>query len=318
MKISKFYSEISPHYSLREGREIKRWTLLLPGAGCSYQKETGGCAMCGFGQSTQKYSRGKLLWSRLFKGMYLLAEKEVQAELPGELFIYNGGSFWNNQEIPESFQNYLYQQVRRHSSLGRLFIENRCEYINATKVYQARFALGDKRLTVGIGLESADDYVRNRLINKGLSRVRFEEKVKLIRRSGAEAAAYIFLKPPGLSEKEALADALASIRYVLALGVTEVHLSSAFVQTGTFMHREFLTGNFQPPSLWTILEVIREIEANNWPVLIGGFTDEPPPIAIPANCPDCSPVIYQAIEMYRRRRVLGPVPTCSCRSSLML
>ncbi|MFA6514068.1 MAG: hypothetical protein WCT50_02105 [Patescibacteria group bacterium] len=309
------YSEISPKYSLREKKEISRWTLMLPGAGCEYFKNTGGCTMCGFGNSTNKYTHGHLFCSGVFKLMYYLAEKEARLSKPKELFIYNGGSFWNDKEIPVKFQRYLYERVAKNPFVTRLFIENRCEYIKEAKIAEAVETIGhEKRLTIGIGLESYSDYVRNRIIKKGLSLKLFEEKVKIIRNFGAEVAVYIFLKPLGLSEQEALEEALSSINYVVSLGVNEVHLSCAFVQTNTKMATEFFAGNFKPPTLWSILEIIEQINKNNWPVLIGGFTDEPPPIAIPENCPKCSPAIYQAIEQYRQTRILGKIPECCCKT----
>lgn len=308
------YSEVSHKYSLKDNKEILRWTLMLPGAGCEYLKTTGGCTMCGFGNSTRKYTRGHLLWSGVFKSMYHLAEKGANPHQPQELFIYNGGSFWNAKEIPVQFQDYLYKRVADNLSISRLFIENRCEYIQENKIAQAVESIGSKkRFTIGIGLESHNDYVRNHIIRKGLSLKLFENKVKLIKKLGAETAVYIFLKPTGLSEKAALEETLASIKYAVSLGVNEIHLSCAFVQTNTKMATEFYAGNFSPPTLWSILEIIEQIERYKWPVLIGSFTDEPLPIAIPANCSECSPSIYQAIEQYRRIRILGEITDCSCK-----
>jgi len=308
------YSDLSPKYSLSENKEITRWTLMLPGAGCAYSKTSGGCTMCGFGNSTNKYTHGHLFWSIIFESMYLLAEKQTILAKPKELFVYNGGSFWNDEEIPLKFQDYLCKQIANSYSINRLFIENRCEYIREDKIEKSLRILNGKRLSIGIGLESQDDYVRNQLIKKGLSKKLFEDKVKIIKDFGVESVVYIFLKPLGLSEKDALAEVLNSIKYALSLNVTEINLSCAFIQKNTKMVDEFYNGNFKPPTLWTILEIIEEIRKNNWPVLIGGFTDEPPPIAIPENCPECSPFIYQAIEQYRQTRVLGKIPNCACKS----
>lgn len=312
-KIINLYSDISQKYSLLENKEVTRWTLMLPGSGCEYFKTSGGCTMCGFGNSTNKYTHGFLFWSKVFESMYLMAEKQTELLKPKELFIYNGGSFWNDKEIPEKFQDYLCEKVANNSSIKRLFIENRCEYIKADKLEKSLKIIGNKHLSIGIGLESQDDYVRNHLIKKGLSKKLFEEKIKLIKSFGVEAVIYIFLKPFGLSEKEALTEALNSINYVISQGVTEINLSCAFVQSNTKMATEFHAGNFKPPTLWSILEIIKKIDENKWPVLIGGFTDEPKPIAIPENCPECSPFIYQAIDKYRQSRILGKIPNCSCK-----
>jgi hypothetical protein len=286
---------------------------MLPGAGCEFRKQSGGCTMCGFGNSTDKYTHGHLLPNFVFKTLLSLAAKKAQLLHPNELYVYNGGSFWNDHEIPRKFQEYLYCQVASSPSLKHLFIENRCEYIGRDKIVKAVEALDGKRLTVGIGLESQDNFVRNTLIKKGLSKISFAEKVDLLRKHGAKASAYIFLKPLGLNEEQALQETLQTIRYALSTGVSEINLSCAFIQDKTPMADAYRKGEFLPPKLWTILEIIKEIIKNNWPVSIGGFDDEPPPLAIPQNCPECSPAIYKAIESFRQTRILGEIPECGCR-----
>lgn len=314
--IADLYSNTVVRYSFPEKRGVVRWTLMLPGAGCEYWKNTqGGCTMCGFNGSTKKYTRGLLYPSSLFKTLYQLSKRATVAQHPEEISVFNGGSFWNDREIPADFQRYLFNDIARSGLPARVVIESRCEYITARKVENALEALDGKKLKIGIGLESQDDHIRNHLIRKGLSKRDFEYKIRLARNYGAEIKAYVFLKPLGLSEKRALSDALDSIKYALSAGATEVEISSAFVQPGTVMADAFHRGEFRPPYLWTILKIIEEATNSAWPVSIGGFDDEPPPIAIPANCPDCSPYVYGLIERFRQTRILGEIPNCPCKNS---
>ncbi len=311
--LTKSYSLILDKYSLLKKKAVLRWILMLPAAGCEYYKRTGGCTMCGFHTATRKYSHGFLWPSFAFKGLFKLAERSVHQLMPNELFIFNGGSFLNEKELPIGFQNYVFNFVGQSKNIDHLFIESRCEYIKESRLDKIAQQLRGKRLSVGIGFESQDDYVRNTLIKKGLSKSHFEKTVKSLKDHGFDVKAYVFLKPLGLSEKQAFTETINTIKYVLSVGVTEIDLSCAFVQEKTKMFDEFKSGIFQPPYLWTVLEIIKEVIKNNWPVSIGGFTDEPPPIAIPANCDECSPAIYRAIENFRSTRVLLDVPNCSCR-----
>ena len=306
------YSGMQTRYSLRLQKPAKKWTLMLPGAGCEYWKRTGGCTMCGFNNATQKYTHGHRYPSLVFDSFFKLADWHSNSN-PEELVIFNGGNFWNNDEMPIGFQEKICKRVAEHPSLQTLLIENRCEYITAEKIKTAKKMLGEKRLKVAIGFESQDDYVRNKLIRKGLSKKTFEEKVKLLKDNGADVFAYIFLKPLGLSEGRALEETIATIKYAISIGVDEMDISCAFIQAGTVMAEKYGKGEFTPPRLWTVLEIINQIQKNNWPVNIGGFDDEPPPLAIPANCESCSTAIYEAIEKFRRTRVLGKIPDCSCK-----
>lgn len=308
--LTNLYSSITTRFSFLENKTVQKQLLMFPGAGCEYWKKSGGCTMCGFHNATQKFSFGILYPPLVFKAMFRLAEDATADELA----VFNGGSFWNSREIPESFSDYLFTRLGRLSRLKRVMIENRPEYVTEAKICSAKRKLGDKRLTLAMGFESQDDFIRNSIIRKGVSKRLFEEKVRLIAKSGATSLAYVFLKPVGLSERKALKEAFDTIRYLLDIGVNEVELSCAFVQENTPMFAAFKGGEFKPPKLWSVLAIIEEAQKNGWPLRVGGFTDEPPPVAIPANCPSCSPVIYEAIERYRIHGKLGAIPDCKCKS----
>jgi len=310
--MSSFY-QINEAFSFLKKETVKKMTVLLPGAGCSYHKTTGGCSMCGFYKETKKYSLGALYPPAVFRHLFLKALKEAQAKNVSELLVFNGGSFWNDMEIPLAFQNQIFRLFSEVKNPSRLLIESRCEYINPEKILSASLALPGKELMVAIGFESRSDYVRNVLIKKSLSLSLFEKKVKLLKDYGISVMAYVFLKPVGLSEKDSLIDVLETIRYLLSLGVDELSLSSAFIQKGTFMHEEYKEGNFRVPWLFTILEIIEEAKKNSWPLFIGNFDDNPHPVVVPHNCEKCSLEIYQAIDDFRRSNKLGKIPSCSCR-----
>jgi len=317
--ISESYSIIKWHYSQAEHASVKRWTLMLPAAGCEYHQRTGGCVMCGFYQANKKYSFGRLYPPLVFKILYKLAYLETRRRRPEELFLYNGGSFFNHREIPKNFSDYLFQAVGKHPSLKRIMIESRVEYITPERLNRAKQLLAGKTLMVGIGLESKDDHVRNHLIGKGLALKHFEKTVAVLKESKVGVLAYVFLKPLGLSEEEAAADAWETIKYCHSLGIDEVELSCAFIQEGTKMAAAYERGEFSPPTLWTIVEIIRKTASKGLTISIGNFGDEPPPIAIPRNdCPDnCSPEIYRLIDDYRTtgRFDFLRLPNCACRPS---
>lgn len=310
------YSRLTTRYSIRQNKPVIRWTLMLPGAGCEYRKKNhNGCVMCGFDQSVRKIHHGILLPSFCFKFLYWLSEKDLLVEniKPEEIYIYNGGSFFNQNEIPIQFQRYFFDKISTNPDINRIVVESRCDYINIENISQAVSTIGNKKLTIAIGLESANDKIRNKVLKKGLSKKVFEKTIQNVNECGANVLAYIFLKPIGLSDNESFNDLTRTIKYALSIGVTEIEISCAFIQSNTKLSKAYLCGQYKPPTLWTILKIIDYITTNQLPVSIGGFSDEPPPIAIPANCPDCSPIIYEAIEQFRQQRKLGIIPKCQCK-----
>jgi hypothetical protein len=309
------FSYCDMSFDFAQGKAVPRWVLLLPGAGCEWYKKTGGCTMCGFNQSTRLYTLGgRLLPSFVFNFLYWLGGRKARRVKPEQLTIYNGGSFLSDREIPLAFQLGVCEKVARHENLGSLLVESRAEFVTEGKLDQFLALLGGKKLWVAIGLECVTDEIRNRYFRKGLSRESFERAVKLLRDKGCSVLAYVFLKPLYLKEGEAIEEAVKTIEYAFRVGVSEVALECAFVQQGTAAEISYRRGEFRPPRLWSVIEVAQRARSLG-PVRIGGFSDEPPPIAIPENCPVCTPLVANAIDEYRRTndiRFLDGL-TCGCR-----
>lgn len=280
-------------------KPIKRWVLELPGAGCEWYKKCGGCTMCGFNTATYQYTfGGKLYPNFIFMLFFYYAHLLVRNTNAEQLVIYNGGSFLNDKEIPRKTQVAIMKFVKKHPTIKKILVETRAEFVNQEKLALYKALLGDKKLEIALGLESADDEVRNKCLKKGLTKQTFEQAINLCQKYKAETFAYVFLKPPCLNEKEAIQDAINSIDYCFRVGVDEVSLSCAFIQENTLLHKLFQEGTFIPPNLWNIIEVIKQTSYMG-PVRIGHFDDTPPPIAIPQNCIKCNDMVMATIESYR-------------------
>jgi hypothetical protein len=279
---------------------IKRWVLELPGAGCEWYKKTGGCTMCGFNRSTYKYTfRGHLYPHCIFMLLFYYAYSLVKKEKPEQLVIYNGGSFLNDKEIPPKTQLAILRFVKNHPTLQKIMVESRAEFATTEKLLDYKKAIGNKKLEIAFGLESANDEVRNQCLKKGLTRREFVRAVMETKSLGFEVFAYVYLKPHCLDEETAVLDAIESIKYCFNVKVNEVSLSCAFVQKGTPLYQLYQEGLFKPPTLRSIIKVIKAT-ASLGPVRIGSFDDEPPPIAKPSNYDGTDEQYLHAINLYRK------------------
>jgi radical SAM enzyme (TIGR01210 family) len=307
--LTKYWATVETVFDPITHASTSQLSLMLPGAGCEWAKFSGGCYMCGFAGATHKYSRGMLLPASVFKFMLkgaLNAHPEAET-----LAVYNGGSFTNSDEIPESFPEWLCGLVAESSKIKQVFVESRPEFIDADKIHAMVCTLGAKTLKVGIGLECATDFIRENCVNKGFSLAQYNLALQILKNQGARALTYVFLKPLFLSEAEAIEEAVKTITYAFRHGSNEVALESAFVQKGTMMHRMFEQDQFKPPWLWSIIEVIRRTRHLGF-VYIGGFKDEPMPIAIPANCPKCSDRVKDALQRYRETYDMSVLDGLDC------
>jgi radical SAM enzyme (TIGR01210 family) len=183
--------------------------------------------------------------------------------------------------------------------LQKILVESRAEFATEQKLLAYKKAIGNKKLEIAFGLESANDEVRNHYLKKGMSRQTFESAVALCKAQGIEVFAYVFLKAHCLTEEGAIQDAIESIKYCFEKGVDEVSLSCAFIQPHTLLHKLWKEGKYQPPELSSIVKVI-EATANLGPVRIGSFDDDPPPIAKPSNLDSSDEKFILAIDLYRK------------------
>ncbi len=309
------FSYIDKFFNVEKKKRVVRWTLLLPGSGCAWAKNSAGCHMCGFKVKIDQVNRGKPASVGKLMTIFQLGKSLTRGSSPYSLSIYNGGSFFNEQEIPLQVQEEICREVERSSSIEQLIVESRPEFVTDEKINLLTSLLKRKKLRVAIGLEAVSDYVREVCINKGFSTDDYERAVEILKKNAAETSTYVFLKPIYLSEQESIEEAVRTARYAFSRGSNEVLLESAFIQQGTKMEKLYLQGKFQPPWLWSTIEVVRRT-SHLGPVYIGGFEDEPPPIAIPHNCEVCSPRLMRSFRDYNESLDVSLLHNgyCACKT----
>ena len=300
-----------------DGAATTRLIFIFRAIGCAWARGPAqGCRNCGFLAMT---TRGAPIPAE-----DLEAQLDSVLDLPGaldgvgEVDLFNSGSFFSDEEMPAAVRAHALDRLGR-SAVRRVLVESRPEYVLADRVQDAVARVGADRLEVGIGLESADDHVREVLVRKGFARADFERAVAALGEAGARLLVYVLLKPLGLSEEAAVEDAIASARYVFEVarrcGVrARVALQPTFVAPGSVLEEHFLEGRYAPPSLWSVVEVVRAVHALG-EITIGTSDEGLQPARVPAGCPKCTDKLRAAIAAYGRTRDLASLDVeCGCRS----
>ncbi|MFA4991891.1 MAG: archaeosine biosynthesis radical SAM protein RaSEA [Candidatus Omnitrophota bacterium] len=292
-------------------------TLLLPGKGCSWAKDkSGGCTMCGFKNALSSLGIDRIFNDDEIARLFELGWSSLVKKQPRALNIYNGGSFFNDEEISRRVQDMVIEKARGNIDLEILLVESRPEYINPIRIQEITARLKPKKLKIGIGLESVTDRVRNDYINKGMSKESYEGAIKTAKLSGARILTYVLIKPLYLSEKEAVEEAIKTARYAFDTGSDEVSFEASCIQKGTRMEELYRQGKYRPPWLWSMIEVIRVAHVLG-DIQIGSFSDFPFPSAKPGNCGHCSAKVEKLLSRYRINHVLSIFETidCDCKNT---
>jgi len=298
----------------RVGRE--RGTALavvLSTIGCAHARsDSGGCTMCSYLlDGTQEMPASEQLVEQFETAMVDLEGKEA----PFSVKIYTSGSFLDPAEVPEEARAAILQMIASDDQVKEVVLESRPEYVEDAVLAEVRRILGGRIVEIGMGLESANDLIRTVCINKSFDFEDFKRSLETAKRHNIGLRAYVLLKPPLMTERDAMLDAIETIRVAQALGVTTVSLNPVNVQNDTLVEKLWNRRKYRPPWLWSVLEVLREAskESDGWmrvvcdPVAAGKIRGA-------HNCGKCDNEIVQAIRGFSLNQEASVLqkPTCSC------
>ena len=290
-----------------ESREQKTLTIILKSGGCSWNR----CLMCSYRHERYVGLSKEELAGRLIRQLRFVADaipiKDVEI-----VKLYTSGSFFDPDEVPHAVLEEAGALFR-----GKIIIaETRPEYVNEDILedFIARIDDGTnaKPLYVAIGLETTNDRIREKSIDKGFSSEDFNQAVRAARNAGVGIKAYLLMKPLFLTEKEAVSDMKQSLTDLSGV-VDIVSMNTCSVQRGTDMERYWKQGAYRPPYLWSVADVLATAPMEVLCDPLGGGQSRGA-----HNCGECDRDIIDAIKFYSLsgdRSVITAVSNqeCPCR-----
>lgn len=259
-----------------DGEIVECMTLILRTRGCRWDQ----CYMCGYTNDAYPAGEEELI-QQIDHAFEQLKGEQV-------LKVFTSGSFFDDAEVPPKIRAHLLERFNQ-AGLKKLIVESRPEYITEDRLKEFEGV----KLEVGIGLETANDRIRELCINKGFSFDDFKRAATVLRNKGFRVKCYLLLKPPFLAEGEAIEDAINSV--IAAKYYVDVFsLNLTNVQKGTLVERLWRAKLYRPPWLWSAIEVLREakeagVEILSDPVAAGKQRG-------PHNCGKCDEKVARAIR----------------------
>ena len=287
--------------------------IVLPTPGCAWAiSGSGGCTMCSYVSDSPLEKVEPELLVDIFKkalGKHEIAGKTV-------VKIFASGSFLNPDEIPRSARDEILNILRDEESIEEVVVESRPEFITEEVLKECCKALGNKIFEIGIGLETSNDYTREKKINKGFSRKDFESAVKTITDTKLEcdvrAKAYIFVKPILTSEKDAIEEAVQTAEYAESVGASRISFCPATIHKDTLMEQLWRGGSYQPPWIWSIMEIIKRVRGSlEIPIIMdtAGFGSRRGSY----NCKKCNSQLKSMIIESNLEQIIPEDLDCECK-----
>jgi radical SAM enzyme (TIGR01210 family) len=267
-------------------------TIILNTGGCRWAR-AGGCTMCGY--VAESVEGGSVTHDALMNQIdACLAHERENADDPADLIkIYTSGSFLDEREVGAESRRAI---ADTFADRERIVVESLPDFVDRGKL--ADFTDHGLATDVAVGLETATDRVRHDCVNKYFHFEDFVDATGEADAADAGVKAYLLLKPPFLSEREAVEDMVASVRRCAEYCHT-VSMNPCNVQRYTMVDDLYFQGGYRPPWLWSVAEVLERTVDTDAIVVsdpVGGGSDRGP-----HNCGECDDRVERAIKDFSLR-----------------
>lgn len=280
-------------------------TVILKTPGCSWRR----CRMCSYKheqhgrvEDAEALIRAQLAWVR----------REYGGRDYDLVKVFSSGSLLDPNEVPPAALDAIGETFR-----GRTLVaETRPEYVDRERLESLASILDDgsvdRPVYVAIGLETTNDQVREKSIDKGFSYAVFLHAAREAHAAGAGVKAYLLHKPLFLTEAEALEDMQRSIAEV-SPHADLISMNPCTVQRRTDLEWYWQRRAYRPPYLWSVVKILLEADRHVTADPLGGGRHRGP-----HNCGSCDHELVDAIRDYslnanRSRLVEAMALPCECR-----
>lgn len=288
------------------GKITKSLTIIIQTSGCHWAHHSG-CTMCGYFRDSLPGGIDEIqIISQINKALERYNGESI-------IKIFTSGSFLDSKEISFHTQKKILKEVAKKSDVKKISIESRPEYVT-DKIEELAQTIKPATLEVSIGLESATDHVLEKSINKGFLFEDWLKAAKCIREKNLNLKTYLLIKPPFLTEREAIKDCIISAEKICDLSTT-ISFNPVNIHSYTLVEWLWKHGEYQPPWLWSIISILKEVhrlDGNTHiqcDIIAGGQKRGA------HNCGKCDKKILEAINnfsLYQNEKFLEDID-CKCK-----
>lgn len=175
---------------------IDSLTIILRTNGC-YWSKSGGCSMCGYINDTTEEN----ITAENFSNQMNVALNYIKNRTNKLIIkIFTSGSFFDPREIPDDSKNEILNILSKNKNIIKVSFETRPEFVSEEIIKNILKILNNISIEFAYGLETSSDIIRIESINKGFLYSDFIKACHIAKKYNILNKAYLFLKPPFLTE----------------------------------------------------------------------------------------------------------------------
>lgn len=204
-----------------------------------------------------------------------------------QISLGNEGSILDERTLPREQLSYLLRACAALPAVENIILETRPEFATPSLLDELADLAAPKRISLKIGLESADDRIRQRVLGKNMDLQVFERTVYDLGRRGIDLASYVLVKAdPRHCDAEGRADAIATCRYLKNLCQTSgirltLRVNAMYRAAGSRWAAWAKQSGWTPPSVFDLADVMYAVADAETPVY-AGLSEEG--LATPDGC----------------------------------
>jgi len=268
---------------LLHGKVVDAWVIIFRTRGC-YWARASGCSMCGYVNDVAQEVAPADLLHQLDN---VLRRHEAQPMVK----VYTSGNFFDDHEVVPEVRDRILRELG--DRCDKVIVETLSHLLRKEHVERAMDHVDE--LEIAFGLESTNERILHHAVNKMWGLEEHGRAATLAHEAGATVKTYLLVKPPFLTEREAIEDAVRSGHEADPFSDT-ISFNPVNVQSRTIVDRLFRRGEFRPPWLWSVIEVLertRDLTAHvkSHPTA-GGMARGA------HNCGSCDRTVMNAIEEF--------------------
>lgn len=197
-----------------------------------------------------------------------------------QLSFGNEGSALDPRRFHRESVDHLLHRAREMENLEILSIETRPEYVKRDYLEHIARTTHAPKLEVTVGFETQDDLIRQTVLKKKISRRVMEDRVALLGAMGIRLTSYVLIKPaPRMTDEHGVREAVATMEYLKDLcdrygTELTVYLTPTYLAEGSHLQQTTQPGDWTPPTVQGIFEVLLAGHAMGLPVYTGLWSEE--------------------------------------------
>ncbi len=227
-----------------DGKVVDAWVIIFRTRGCYWARKSG-CSMCGYVNDVAVEVAP--------------ADLEVQLEKvlrmhKGQPFVkvYTSGNFFDDHEVFPEVRGTILKALGERCE--KVMVETLAHLVRREPLEEGRRHA--QKFEIALGLESANDVVLRHAVNKFWGLREHVRAASLAHETGVTVKSYLLLKPPFLTEREAIEDVVETAHAVDPVSDT-ISINPMNVQRNTVVDHLFHRAEYRPPWLWSVAEVLR-------------------------------------------------------------